>query len=355
MRLLDLYLARVLLNQVLLVLGVLAGLFMFVTLIDQVSYLGTGRYSLFDAIQYVLLSTPRIIYEVFPMAVLIGAILGLSLLAHDSELIVMRSSGVSIGQITLAVLKLGLVLALAALLVGEFVTPWSETLAQRTRAEALERNIEQKSNSGLWMRDGSTFVNVREVLPDLTLREIRIFQFDGMDQLRSLVLAGRGRYADSFWDLDEVKQTLIDEQGFTQVSEAPKARWNTPVSPQTMAVFLVQPDQLSLLQLRKYIAHLGANVQDTRNFELAYWSKLALPLATAVMLLLAVPFVFGSIRVGGMGRKLFIGIMIGIAFFAVSKALGYIVLVYHMPPLAGATLPTLAFAVVAGLLYRRIP
>ena len=355
MRLLDLYLGRVLLNQILLVLGVLVGVFVFVTFIDQVSYLGTGQYSLLNAIKYVLLSTPRIVYEVFPMAVLVGAILGLSLLAVDSELIVMRSSGISIGQITVAVLKLGFVLALVALLIGEFVTPWSETLAQRGRAQALERSIEQKSNSGLWLRDGKTFVNVQEVLPDLTLRDIRVFEFDSMSQLRALVYAGKGRYAESFWDLDDVKQTLIDEQGFTQVSEAPKARWNTAVTPETMAVFLVQPDQLSLLQLRQYIAHLSANVQHTRNFELAYWSKLTLPVSAAVMLLLAIPFVFGSIRSGGMGRNLFIGIMIGITFFATSKALGYIVLVYDMPPLVGAVLPTAAFVMVAGILYRRIP
>ena len=355
MRLLDLYLGRILLNQILLVLGVLVGVFVFVTFIDQVSYLGTGQYSLLDAIKYVLLSTPRIVYEIFPMAVLVGAILGLSLLAVDSELIVMRSSGISIGQITVAVLKLGFLLALVALLIGEFITPWSETLAQRGRAQALERNIEQKTNSGLWLRDGKTFVNVQEVLPDLTLRDIRVFEFDNMSQLRALVYAGKGRYAESFWDLDDVKQTLIDEQGFTRVSEAPKARWNTAVTPETMTVFLVQPDQLSLLQLRQYIAHLSANVQDTRNFELAYWSKLTLPVSAAVMLLLAIPFVFGSIRSAGMGRNLFIGIMIGITFFATSKALGYIVLVYDMPPLVGAILPTAAFAMAAGILYRRIP
>ncbi|MBE30940.1 MAG: LPS export ABC transporter permease LptG [Acidiferrobacteraceae bacterium] len=355
MKLLELYLARVLMGQILVVLGVLAGIFAFVTFIDQVSYLGTGNYSVLDALRFVLLSTPRITYEIFPMAVLIGAILGLSLLALDSELIVMRSSGVSIGQITSAVLKLGLLLAFIALLIGEFLTPWTETLAQRGRAQALEQNIEHKSNSGLWMRDGGTFVNVREVLPDLSLRGVRVFQFDNSSQLRALVHAGRGYFSEDFWDLDEVKQTLIDEQGFTTVAKAPKARWTTSVTPQTMSVFLVQPDQLSLMQLRKYIAHLVSNVQDTRNFELAYWSKLNLPFATAVMLLLAIPFVFGSIRTDGMGRNLFIGIMIGIVFFAASKALGYIVLVYRLPPILGATMPTLTFAIAAGLLYRRIP
>jgi len=121
-----------------------------------------------------------------------------------------------------------------------------------------------------------------------------------------------------------------------------------------MSVFLVQPDQLSLLQLRKYIAHLLTNLQDARSFELAYWSKLTLPLAIAVMLLLAIPFVFGSIRANRMGRNLFVGIMIGIVFFAASKALGYVVIVYKLPPLLGATLPTLGFATAAGFLYQRI-
>ena len=162
------------------------------------------------------------------------------------------------------------------------------------------------------MRDGGTFVNVREVLPDLSLREIRVFQFDSMSQLRALVHAEKGTYRQQHWDLGNIKQTLIDEDGFTEVSESEKARWKTSVTPQTMSVFLVQPDQLSLMQLRKYIAHLLMNLQDARNFELAYWSKLALPLATAGMLLLTIPFVFGSIRAYSMRRTPVLGLMIRI-------------------------------------------
>ena len=122
-----------------------------------------------------------------------------------------------------------------------------------------------------------------------------------------------------------------------------------------MSVFLIHPDQLSIGQLRKYIEHLESNAQNAKNFELAYWSKLTSPLSTCVMLLIAIPFVFGSIRSGSMGRNLFIGIMIGIIFFAASKALGYIVLVYDFSPLAGAILPTFIFALASGFLFKRIP
>ncbi|MDP6531005.1 MAG: LPS export ABC transporter permease LptG [Arenicellales bacterium] len=380
MRLLDLYLGRTILNQVLLVMSVLAGIFMFVTFVDQISYLGTGRYGLWDAMWFVLLSTPRIIYEVFPMAVLLGAILGLSLLALGSELIVMRSSGISISQITAAALKLGVVLAVFALVIGEFVAPRSETMAQRVRAAALESSIERKGNSGLWIRDKNMYVNIGEVLPDLTLQDVRIFEFDGADQLRLLLSADIGRPhersidvdrlkksatsvrdecdqdAGEHWHLQQVQQTIIDEQGRVDPDSDPDLRacWYTPVTPQMMSIFLVQPEQLSIGQLRHYIGHLAANSQDTRHFELAYWSKLVLPLSMGVMLILAIPFVFGNLRAGGMGRNLFIGIMIGMVFFAANKALGYIVLVYNLPPIAGATLPTVVFLLAAVWLYRQI-
>ena len=380
MRLLDLYLGRTILNQVLLVMSVLAGIFMFVTFVDQISYLGTGRYGLWDAMWFVLLSTPRIIYEVFPMAVLLGAILGLSLLALGSELIVMRSSGISISQITAAALKLGVVLAVLALVIGEFVAPRSETMAQRVRAAALESSIERKGNFGLWMRDKNMYVNIGEVLPDLTLQDVRIFEFDGAGQLRLLLSADIGRPhersidvdrlkksatsvrdecdqdAGEHWHLQQVQQTIIDEQGRVDPDSDPDLRacWYTPVTPQMMSIFLVQPEQLSIGQLRHYIGHLAANSQDTRHFELAYWSKLVLPLSMGVMLILAIPFVFGNLRAGGMGRNLFIGIMIGMVFFAANKALGYIVLVYNLPPIAGATLPTVVFLLAAVWLYRQI-
>ena len=355
MKLIEIYLAKILLNQILLVIGVLAGIFAFVTLIDQVTYLGTGNYGLIDAFIYVFLSTPRIVYEIFPMAVLVGAILGLSILALDSELIVIRSSGISVGQITAAVLKLGLILAFIALIIGEFLVPSSETIAQRGRAEALERNVEQKSNSGLWMRESNTFVNVGEVLPDLTLRSVKIYQFEEDKSLKKIIFAEKGDYKEDYWSLYDIKQTAIDKNGLASISEGPKAKWNTPVNPQTMSVFLIHPDQLSIGQLRKYIEHLESNAQNAKNFELAYWSKLTSPLSTCVMLLIAIPFVFGSIRSGSMGRNLFIGIMIGIIFFAASKALGYIVLVYDFSPLAGAILPTFIFALASGFLFKRIP
>jgi lipopolysaccharide export system permease protein len=206
------------------------------------------------------------------------------------------------------------------------------------------------------MRDQSTYVNVGEVLPDLSLLQVKIFEFDWQkrDRLRSLVYAASGRYADARWHLHRVRRTDIDEKGFVTASHSDDQRWETSVTPEMMSVFLVQPGQLPVWKLKKYIEHLLQNSQDTRAYELAYWGKLFLPLSTAVMVILAIPFVFGSLRSGSLGRQLFFGIMIGLGFYVLNKALGYIVLVYGVPPLIGVISAPLVVLCAAVVLYRRV-
>ena len=329
-------------------------LFTFVNFLDQLGSLGKGNYGLAQAIEFVILTIPRLLYELFPMAALLGTIIGLSILANDSELIVMRASGVSMVQITTAALKMGGMFVIFAVVVGEIVSPFTETKAQRGRAEALQQNIQQQTNFGLWMRDTQTYVNVGEVLPDLTLLRIKVFEFDPDKRLRSMVTADDGIFQDDFWLVNNVKQTLIDPQGQTETLETPSAQWQSRVTPQILSVFLIQPDQLSFWQLSRYIKHLAANQQKTDPFELAFWGKLMLPLSTAVMVVLAIPFVFTNIRSGGLGRSLFIGIMLGLGFYAANKGFGYVVLANGISPFLGATLPVIAFLFLALVMMRRI-
>lgn len=354
MAILERYLGRIILNQTMLVMTVLLGLFLFVSFIDQLSDIGHGDYTLFSAIKYVVMTAPRTIYELFPMAALLGTILGLSLLASDSELIVMRASGISIMQITRAVLKTGGIFVIAAMIVGEVISPWSETHAERGRAEALQEDIQQQTNFGLWMRDATTYVNVGEVLPDLSLLRIKVFEFDQNKKLRSLVYAREGRFDGQEWILQDVTQTVIGLDDRATPQKLDNAFWNTDVTPQILTAFLIQPEQLSIWQLRDYIQHLSENAQKTDGYQLAFWNKLVLPLSTAVMVILAIPFVFGNLRTGNMGTSLFQGIMLGLGFYAANKGFGYTVLAYEMSPLLGATFPVLAALGVAIVLLRRV-
>ena len=354
MKILDRYLGAIILQYTMVVMMVLLGLFTFVTFLDQLGSIGKGSYDLFQAISFVILIIPRTIYELFPMAALLGTIIGLSMLANDSELIVMRASGVSMVQITSAALKMGGIFVVAAILMGELVSPYTETAAHRNRAEALQEDIKQHTNFGLWMRDSETYVNIGEVLPDLTLLRVLVYEFDPERQLRSLVRAKRGQFQGDYWLLQKVRQTLVEPDGKIERRTTKAAKWESRVNPQILSVFLIKPDQLSFLQLSKYIGHLNDNQQKTDPYELAFWSKIMLPLSTAVMVILAIPFVFTNVRSGTLGRNLFIGIMLGIGFYVANKGFGYIVLANGMSPLLGATIPVIAFLILALIMIRRI-
>jgi len=265
----------------------------------------------------------------------------------------MRASGVSLLQMATAIMKVGSLYVLAGVLVGEFVTPYSESTAQRVRSEALHSQVKQQTDFGLWLRDNRSFVNIGEVLPDLTVLRVKVFEFDEGKHLRSLVAAKRGVFAEGKWTIENVRQTLLSDQRVTS-QQAASAHWITDVTPGILSVFLIHPDQLSAIQLWRYIVHLRENAQQTSIYELSFWGKVIEPFSTAVMVLLAIPFVFGQARSGSTGRNLFVGIMLGLTFYVFSKGFGYMVQIYGVPPLLAAALPTLVFSVFALIMLRRV-
>ncbi len=355
MRTLDIYIAKTILIYTLIAFGVLLGLFTFVNFIDQLADLGVGSYGITDVVKYVILTIPRSVYELFPMMALLGAILGLSVLEQDSELIVMRASGISVYQIAFSVLKIGFALALIALLIGEFVAPKTETMAQQTRTDAMQKQIKQQTATGLWVRDSRAFVNIAEVLPDLSLLKIKVFEFDSDNRLRSLVYSDAAKYSSgNTWNLEGVKQTLFDTEQIAESVESNLAQWTSLLTPEILSVYLIKPDQLSARHLRQYISHLAFNNQDTRTYELAFWTKVMLPISTALMMFIAIPFVFHNVRSAGLGRSLFVGIMLGIVFYVVNRGFGYFVLVYNIPPFLGAVIPIFIFLLVGMFLLRRV-
>ncbi|MGR3985238.1 MAG: LPS export ABC transporter permease LptG [Gammaproteobacteria bacterium] len=354
MTILDRYLGGIILQYTCVAMLALLALFTFVNLLDQLGDIGRGDYAMLDALAYVALIMPRSLYELFPMASLLGVTLGLSLLANDSELIALRASGVSVLQIALAALKTGAVFMVAAVLVGELLAPPLDARAQRGRAEALQQHTGRQDGFGLWLRDAGAYVNIGEVLPDSTMIGIKLFEFDSGNKLRELVFAAHGRLEAGRWVLNDVAQTSFTAAGEVETARFDALEWSSELTPKILPVFLLQPDQLSLQQLRRYTRHLKQNRQQTAPYELAFWGKLMLPLSVAVMVVLAIPFVFANIRGGALGRSLFTGIMLGLGFYAANKGFGYVALGFALPPLLGATLPMAAFLLLALVMMRRI-
>ena len=353
MKILDFYIGKVVIRHIAMTILVLLGRFTFVSFIDELGDLENQSYGILHVLQYVFLKVPKNLYDIFPIATLIGAILGLSVLASDSELTAMRASGVSLKRIAMSVLKVGFILAVIVFLLGEVISPYTERRSQQVQNESS--NIGQKDDFGVWLRDSNTYVNVGEVLPDLTLLDVKIFEFDAENRLRFLSVAQHGEFdvGERRWLLNGLKRTMINTKS-SDADEVNAAYWSTDVSPQILAVFKIQPDQLPIWHLSSYIDHLKSNKQETEDFELVYWSKLVKPFATAVMLILAIPFVFKSVRSGGLGRNLFLGIMVGLSFFILDRAFIFFVPLFSLPPLFGALFPVLAICALSYLMMRRV-
>jgi lipopolysaccharide export system permease protein len=352
-KIIDWYLGKTIMKFTAMVMFVLVGLFMFIQFLDEITRVGTGNYQFTDMMIYLVLSTPRVVYEIFPMAALLGTMMGLSSLAVDSELIVMRAAGMSLLGIAGSVMKTAAIIILLAVAIGEFITPYAETQAQRGRSLALQKSITQHSDFGLWMRDQNSIVQVGEMLPDLKLLNVKIFEFDENRDLRAVAVADSGRFDNQKWVLFNLRQSLFADKQIETI-HLDSAEWHSTLGPEVLRVFLVRPEQLSVIDLRRYISHLQENAQKTDVYELAYWQKIASPMAIIIMVLIGIPFVFRSVRSGSVGSTLFLGIMLGLVFFALAKGFGFMVPIYGVPPLAGAFVPLLIFLGIAIIMLKKV-
>ncbi len=352
MRTLRRYLATEIIAATGLVFAALVLLFAFFDLVEQIKDLGRGAYTMRRIALYVLLSMPDHVYALFPIAALIGTLFALAQLVAGSEYTVMRTAGVSTARFAATLATIGLVLAVLTFVVGEFVAPPAGQLAQRLRSQAITGLVAQEFRSGLWVRDGRSFINVIEVLPDSTLRGVRVYEFDGEYRLRSISFARRGSYqGDRRWLLQEVTQTRFEDMK-TTVREVAEASWRSVLDPGLITVLLVKPEQMSAWSLYSFTLLLKENRQKALRYEIALWTKLTYPLAVLVMMVLALPFAHFQGRQAGVGAKIFAGIMLGIAFYFLNRLFSYLGLLNDWPPFAAASLPTAIFLTLAlGLMW----
>jgi len=343
MTVLGRYLGREILGSILLVFVALLALIAFLDLIRQLQDLGQGNYRLPYILLHVLLSVPGHIYELFPVATLIGAILALAQLAANSEYTVMRISGISSWRMAWILAQIGLPLVIASFIIGEYIVPASERLAQKVRLKATSTVVAQEFRSGLWIKDERTFVNVKGVSPDATLEDVSIFEFDPGHRLRAISFAKHGGYhGDNRWQLNDVTRTTFSAAG-TKVTRLAELEWRSVLNPEILNVLKVAPEQMSALSLYQYAGHLRENRQQTSRYEIALWNKLTYPFAVLVMLMLALPFGYTQRRTGGVSVKIFAGIMLGLGFHMLNQIISRLGQLNDWSTLFSATFPTLLF------------
>jgi lipopolysaccharide export system permease protein len=353
MRLLSRYLAREIYASVALVFAALLMLFSFLDLIHELGVMGYGNYRLGYVLLFVLLTMPGHIYELFPVAVLIGTIVALVQMAAHSELTVFRSSGASQKQMVGALFRAGLPLVILCLLCGEIFAPPSERMAQELRLKAQNAEVTVKEfRSGVWVKDEHSFVNAKNMLPDTSLLNLSIYEFDDSYHLRSVTAAKRAVFVDDGrWELEGVAQTRFDEQRAT-VNNTSNMEWRSSITPGLLSVLLVVPEQMSAWSLYQYTAYLRDNRQKTTRYEIAMWNKLVYPFAVLVMMLLALPFAAHHRRAGGVSAKIFAGIVLGLTFHFIGRLFANLGALNEWQPMLSATAMTWVFLLLAtGMLW----
>ncbi len=329
----------------------LLALFALFDLIRELGELGRGNYGLASVLLFVTLSQPAHVVVIFPVAALLGTLVAVSRMSVQSELTVMRASGLSIFKLAALAAAVGLVFSAIIFAFGEYIAPAAEEAAKKTRLSATTNVIASKFRSGFWVKDERSFVNIQSVTLDSDLINIRIFEFDAAFRLKSIRVAERGKYVDkNRWSLQNVEITTFEggkNDGRARIVKLPIAEWHSAMTPSLLSVLRVKPEEMSIANLNAFIDHLRENKQNSTRYEVALWAKIFQPVGVIVMMLLAIPFAIQSTRAGGVGAKLVLGTMIGIGAYFLDQLAGNLTVLNEWPPLLGATLPLAGFLVIA--------
>ncbi len=355
MKLIVRYLARESLAASLFVFVALMTLFAFFDLINELDALGKGNYGFIQILLYVTLSIPGHLYELLPVAALIGTLVAVSRLVENSEFSIMLVSGVSMQRIAVYLMMVGLVFTALTFVFGEVIAPVSERYAEQMKLKATNALVAQAFRSGLWVRDDRNFINVREVTPDGELRDLNVYTFDDKFRLARIYRAATGTFShNNVWQLHDINETRFTSTGAISVGHVAAAEWASVLTPNIMNVLLVPPEKMSAVDLWAYIQHLHANRQPSKRYEIALWSKLIYPFAAPIMILLALPFAYHRPRAGGVSLRVFAGVMLGLGYHLFNRLFAYMGLLNDWPPLISALTPSLLFLGFGVYLLKRV-
>jgi lipopolysaccharide export system permease protein len=335
---------------VLMVLLALATLFEFIGELDN----KMGDYGISQALLYSILRLPQVAFQMLPMATLIGALLGLGGLASNSELIVMRSAGLSVGKLSGMVAITGVVIMVITALIGEYIGPPLDYFARTMRNEARFQQDGRNSGNPAWVKDGQVILHLERVNSDFEFGGIYMFRFNDDNSLRSIARAENAGIDDSDkWILENYRETRFLDDG-VQVVESSREVQSFDLSGDMLGITLVKPISLSVKGLLSYISYLKKNNLSSIRYETELWSRIATTVTVVIMPILALSFVFGSLRVSGSGGRIMIGVMIGLGYYLASEMVANSGQVYDLNPALVTWLPSLALLAVTVFSIHRI-
>ncbi len=349
------YLFTTIFGTTAMVLAVLGSLGSFIEMVGQLDDIGIGGYGVMSAIAWVLMKLPTVLVQLLPIGVLLGALLGLGMLASRSELIVLRAAGMSPGEIAGAVLVTGLVFAVIGGLLGEFVAPPLERYARQYRAMVKFGQTGGGTGTGgsTWIRDGNMLLNVQPPTDEQPAGGVYVFRLASTEALAAVGRAEVLRQVPGGqWLLDNYVESVFMPTS-VETTSAGQSLAISGLNPDLLGLTVVRTTSMTGKALWRYIRYLKRNGLATRDYEVAFWSRFASMVAVPFMCVLAVPFVLGSLRGTGTGARMVVGIGIGLAWFLISRTLADGGAVWELNPVLVAWLPTALLAVVAVGMVKR--
>lgn len=346
MTLIERYVGKTVVSSILVTLGVLVGISTLFRFIDQLKYIGRADFTAITAGLYSIYLIPQDLEAFFPMAAMIGGLVGLGAMAQSSELVVMQAVGMSKTNVITAVLKASTVLIVIMMLFSEWGVPSSVRAAKELKSQAITSGKVYTAEQGIWAKDTDAFVNIKEVTEDGALIKVDVFDFDQNLKLSSHTSAEYGTFNDGKWLLTDVIIRHWNNNNITTETLA-EMPWPTDLAPDKLGIVSVKPEKMAFSELTDYLKYLNRNEQDASRYELAFWRKVFQPVNVAVMLLLALSFIFGPLRSVTMGARVIMGILTGFSFFLFDRVFGSVSLVYQIPAIFGAFAPTLVFSLIA--------
>ena len=346
MSIIERYVGRTVISSIAVTLGILVGISTLFRFIEQLKYIGRADFTAVTAGLYSLFLIPQDLEAFFPMAAMIGGLVGLGALATNSELVVMQAVGLSKANVVNAVLKASTVLILIMMVFSEWGVPASVEKAKEIKTQAISGGQVYSAEQGIWAKDTDAFVNIKEVTESGQLVQVTVFDFDEDLKLSTHMTADFGAFENGQWLLTNVVIREWQDRKITSryLETYP---WPTDLAPDKLGIVSVKPERMALSELIDYLNYLERNEQNASRYELALWRKVFQPFNVAVMLLLALSFIFGPLRSVTMGARIILGILTGFSFFLVDRVFGSLALVYELPAVFGAFAPTLTFCLIA--------
>lgn len=353
MKLLSRYIAKTIIQATALIALIITSVLILISLLTEAKGVGEGDYGLGESLIYVLMCLPSQLYHFSPMLILMGTILGLSMLSSSRELSVMRASGYSVRKIMWSVFLGAFALTIIMGLLGEWFGPGLSYKAEMRKDNAKNAGQAVVTASGIWFHIENNFIHIQRVVGRELLKGVTRYQFDADHQLKAAYYAETMRQVDNNWEMKNVLKTTFYEER-TKSQAIPVLPWDLKINTNLLNVGLVDPDDMSLPKLVRFSRYLQQNGLQAREYTFNFWKRLFQPLASIVMIFLAIPFVLGAMRTSSLGLRMVVGVLVGFGFFIMNAMLGQLCVVYQMPTLLAALIPPIIFGVFSIGLSRKL-